>query len=57
MSDDVPPSPVSDKVLREEGRFAAALSGAHVGDPRCPATGGRGGECRCLELKPPRVRP
>lgn len=56
MSDDVPPPPVSEKVVLREARFAAALSGAHVGYPRCPATGGKGGECRCLELEPPRIR-
>jgi hypothetical protein len=44
-------APESSKVLVVEGRFPAALSGAHVGDPRCPATGGKGGECRCLEFQ------
>jgi len=39
------------KLLSREYPFAAALAGAHVGDPRCPATDGKGGECRCLELK------
>jgi hypothetical protein len=35
----------------KEGRFPAALAGVHTGDPRCPATGGKGGECSCSELK------
>jgi len=44
------------KLLTREPRFAAALSGAHVGDPRCPATDGKGGECCCLELLTVRKR-
>ena len=37
------------------GKFAAAMAGVHVGHPKCPAP--EGGECRCSELEPPKVRP
>jgi hypothetical protein len=49
--------PLAEGRARFENAFAAALAGAHIGDPRCPATNGKGGECCCSELTPPKVRP